>query len=152
MGKPKTVTAVFKARELKQSVTHGGYLEVCFIHKRKTYKFLVHRLVAMAFVPGYEDGLVVNHKDGDKLNNDPDNLEWVTKGENSRHAWEAGLIPLRGEGQPTSKLKERQVAYIRKLLNLGVPAHAISVVAGVSDSLIALIRDGKRWPHVKAAR
>ena len=62
----------------------------------KTYK--VHKLVCMSFHPVegkeyYEDykDLQVNHKDGNTLNNNADNLEWVTKSENIKHAYESGL-------------------------------------------------------------
>jgi hypothetical protein len=51
----------------------------------------VHRLVAMTFCDGYQDGLVVNHKDGDKLNNAANNLEWVTQSENVIHAFENNM-------------------------------------------------------------
>ena len=46
----------------------------------------VHRLVALAFVPGWREGLEVNHKNGDKTDNRADNLEWVTHSENHRHS------------------------------------------------------------------
>ncbi|WP_158259882.1 HNH endonuclease [Phyllobacterium phragmitis] len=149
LGRPSTKTAVFKERMLRQSINHLGYREVSFSHKRKVFRHPVHRLVAMAFVPGFRSELVVNHKDGNKLNNSPSNLEWVTKGRNSQHAWENGLIPLIGEGQPTSKLTEKQVRYIRRLLSHGVSANSLAIVAGVSMRLICLIRDGKRWKHLK---
>lgn len=45
----------------------------------------VHRLVAKAFVPGYREGLVVNHKDENGMNNCADNLEWVTSYENHQY-------------------------------------------------------------------
>jgi hypothetical protein len=45
--------------------------------------FSVHRLVGMAFVPGYFDGAVINHKDENPHNNRADNLEWVTIRENN---------------------------------------------------------------------
>lgn len=45
----------------------------------------VHRLVALAFVPGYEEGLTVNHKDGNKRNNAIENLEWITAKANVAH-------------------------------------------------------------------
>lgn len=57
--------------------------------KRK--QFLIARLVAKEFCEGYEEGLTVNHIDGNPLNNKAENLEWVTLSENVRHAYRTGL-------------------------------------------------------------
>lgn len=62
----------------------------------ETYTFYVegriickdtHRMLAQCYVPNPQNKEEVNHKDGDKLNNDLSNLEWVTHGENGRHAY-----------------------------------------------------------------
>jgi hypothetical protein len=68
-----------------------GYLFRDLYKDGKRRKFLIHRLVAQAFVPNPENKPEVNHKDGHKLNNHYTNLEWVTKSENHKHAcWELG--------------------------------------------------------------
>ena len=62
--------------------------------KHKT--ILVHRLVANAFLEtNIDTNLTINHKDGNRLNNRVDNLEWVTKADNIRHAFDNGLIPCK---------------------------------------------------------
>jgi hypothetical protein len=73
----------------KTFVGNSGYERVGFHGGQTTVT--VHRLVARAFCEGYADHLEVNHKDGDKLNNAADNLEWVTKSENIKHAHKLGL-------------------------------------------------------------
>ena len=67
-----------------------GYKRVT-LYKPKRKRFFVHRLVAYYFCNGYEEGLVVNHIDGNKQNNIYTNLEWCTHSENDLHAYEKGL-------------------------------------------------------------
>jgi len=73
----------------------SGYLRVTLYPSGKTYN--VHRLVAETFLE-YWGGLVVNHKDGDKVNNKLSNLEWVTLSQNCRNAYEKGLNKNKPKG------------------------------------------------------
>lgn len=108
-------------------------------------KLLVHRLVAKAFIGGYFEGATVNHIDGVKTNNRIDNLEWLSKEENTREAWRTGLVDLRGERQPTSKLTRTDIKEIKECLRHGETQVSIGQRFGVSSALISLINAGKRW-------
>jgi len=71
----------------------SGYLQVNTWNNHQQKTFLLHRLLAEAFIPNPEHLLEVNHKDGNKLNNSLDNLEWVSRSENIMHGIKNGLIP-----------------------------------------------------------
>lgn len=68
------------------------YYHVVLRGKKDNDVQLVHRLVAVAFIPNPDNKATVNHIDGNKLNNNVDNLEWATYSENSKHAFRIGLI------------------------------------------------------------
>ena len=71
-------------------INNAGYKRVTLYTPIKK-RFFVHRLVAIHFCDNYQEDLVVNHKDGNKLNNNADNLEWVTRSENDLHAFKNNL-------------------------------------------------------------
>lgn len=71
----------------KPFLNNSGYLRVNLYDKRgKSSKYYIHRLVAQAFIPNPYNYKIVNHIDGNKLNNCVDNLEWCTQSENKKHA------------------------------------------------------------------
>lgn len=84
----------WKSRILKgrgDSYTTGK--RVCLWKNGKGKDFLVARLVAITFLGKPKDGETVNHKDGNRLNNKIENLEWLSLADNIRHGFETGLYP-----------------------------------------------------------
>lgn len=74
-------------RLLKLGDNPRGYKQIK-LYKGKGYDFfLVHRLVAMTYIPNLENKPQVNHKDGNKINNNINNLEWCTNAENMYHCY-----------------------------------------------------------------
>jgi hypothetical protein len=68
-----------------------GYKRISLTRANHDKTFMVHRLVAEAFIPNPRNKKTVNHIDGDKGNNNVLNIEWATQKENNMHAWSTGL-------------------------------------------------------------
>ena len=91
---------VWRERILKQKPRiragsrHRYDLYVSLRKNGESRNYLVSRLVAKAFCPGFKPGLTVNHKDGNTINNRADNLECATYAENVRHSIRNGLVEV----------------------------------------------------------
>jgi hypothetical protein len=81
----------YKSRKLKPASNKDGYLQVGLSKNCKTNSYCIHQLEAIAFIPNPENKPTVNHKDGIKINNYIDNLEWATKSEQTIHALKHNL-------------------------------------------------------------
>lgn len=68
-----------------------GYTQYTMWINKKRKRYKAHRLVAMLFIPNPNNYPVVNHIDGDKSNNNVENLEWCTQYHNNKHARDTGL-------------------------------------------------------------
>ncbi len=80
---------------LKTKVNRSGYVEVSLCKEGKQKTFLLHRLIALAFIPNPENYPCVNHKNGIKTDNRIDNLEWCSHSFNTLHAYENNLSGFR---------------------------------------------------------
>ena len=110
---------------LKQLIGKTGYYQVVVSlgQRGKVKLFKIHREVGKLFVPNPDNKPVINHLDGDKLNNLPCNLEWATYSENSRHAFDTGLHKApSGIEHCNSFLSAEDIEYIRKNY---IPKHKV---------------------------
>lgn len=82
---------VSKEKILKSKRISSGYRAVILYKDRKEKTMYIHRLVAQSFLQNDNNYTDVNHKDGNKENNCVENLEWVTRSYNIKHAYNAGL-------------------------------------------------------------
>lgn len=88
-------TMVFrKGRYLTGTCNGLGYFQCSFTVNGKTVRKYIHRLVAKMFISNYNELPDVNHKDGDKSNNEISNLEWISKSDNTKHAIDNGLLVI----------------------------------------------------------
>lgn len=90
---------------LKPIVSKQDYLKINLVNEGKCCQVYIHRLVALYFVDNKYNKEQVNHIDGNKTNNRSDNLEWVTTGENSKHAYDCGLHKTTGNKVTPIKIK-----------------------------------------------
>jgi hypothetical protein len=91
-----------KRKVLKQSIMTSGYKMIVLKKDGKQKSLSIHRLLSIHFLPNENNLPQVNHKDGDKLNNDLSNLEWCTRSQNMQHMYDTGLKtykPMHNKGK-----------------------------------------------------
>lgn len=125
-------------RILTGSVNNGGYRTVHIKHSDNPE--FVHRLVAETFIEN-DDPIHktdVNHKDGNKMNNNVDNLEWASRSENVKHAYANGLNRPSGGGN--GKRRVRILETGEEFISQEECAKAI----GGSIGGVSMVLNGKR--------
>ena len=125
---------------LRGWIANTGYRMCALCVNGASRSFLVHRLVAVAFVQG-DSSLTVNHKDGDKLNNTPENLEWISQSENTKHSHKNGLANTSGQFKPY-KIHPQERQTVRDLVAAGMSKAAVARKYNCSTGLIQGICDG----------
>lgn len=125
------------------------------------YYSMIHNLVATYFVPKQsKKHTVVSHLDHDRTNNNAANLKWMTPEENFRHQKKSpkvvkylSEIKTKIRANPNiTKLDEKKVMQIKKLIKEGVQLEKIARRYKVSGVLISHIKSGKHWGDIRAAK
>lgn len=130
--------------KLKPQPNHNGYLSQMFSVNDKHRLIKVHRVVWESFNGKIKEGMQINHKDGNKTNNNLNNLEVVTPKENSQHAWKTGLSK-KVYGRKTSNciLDFEQVKQIREMYSSGKSQSELGRIFGVHQTNIHYIVHNK---------
>lgn len=133
-------------------IGRGGYLYINLCKRSKPKTFLIHRIIAQTFIFNLGNKPCINHKDGNKLNNNVENLEWCTYSENHKHAYKLRLMNREGERHHLHKLTEIQVMEIKKIMKnknneRGIWAK-IAKKFNVHPMTISGIVCGRNWRHI----
>ena len=130
----------------------NGYHRVKIKKNKVTTRAAAHRLVWHHFHGPIPDGLTINHKNGVRHDNRPQNLELATHSQQALHAVHVlktmPLALLKGEECPNSKLTESEVIEIRRLLEEGIMGKELATRFSVSRSNISRIRLRQTWAHI----
>ena len=145
------VRSLYRNKNLSIKINPDGYE---FIHLsrggRQTLRY-IHRLVAEHFIENKYSLPEVNHVNGNKSCNESWNLQWCTRFQNIQHSWAIGLrlrCSLKGERNPSSKLRAIDVIDIRRLLNAGESGVSLARKYDVTPTQITHIKKRKAWKEI----
>lgn len=124
-----------------------GYKKVSLSVNGKMKTTTVHRIVALTFIPNPHGCKTVNHKDGNKLNNHVDNLEWCSSQQNTKHAAQTGLM-AKGERVHRAVITEEQAHTICKMIADGYRNGDVAKAVDTTREIVSNIRLKLCWKHV----
>lgn len=143
-------------------ISGSGYYQICTTINGIRKNIKIHKAIAESFLPNPNNLRDVNHKDGDKLNNNLENLEWLSHRDNTMHAIKVGLLippislnPRCGEECNLSKLTEEDVRYIRtnyiprKKGNSRSNRNELSKMFQITPNNVYKIWKNELWKHIE---
>lgn len=134
-------------KKLSPSDNGRGYLILGITANGKRFTKAVHRLVAEAYIENPNGLEEVNHKDGNRLNNNMENLEWVTHSENIKHSYFLENRSAKGSKNANSKTTEEIVHQICQHIQDGLSSSQIRDL-GYSYILTRSIKTKANWSHI----
>lgn len=137
-------------KTIKPRSNGRGYLRIKTSVCGQLKDAYVHRLVCEAYHGPCPPNMECRHKDGNRSNNAPGNLQWATKAQNEADKKNHGTI-VRGERVKGAKLTQEQVIAIRREVTSGRSIKEIAPAYGVTPQSLSSVVSGSRWKHVPGA-
>lgn len=127
-----------------------GYLRLSVTVDGESFNVLAHRLVWRVFYGPIPDGKEVNHRNGNKADNSPSNLELVSPSGNVRHSLDVlGRQRAKGERHGNRKLTAEIVREIRMRCAGGSAKEYVAGLFGIAPSTVYRIVNRTAWSHVQ---
>ncbi len=139
------IKSLYTGKFLTPSPDSDGYAVLSLTRSgiRRSYRW--HKLVLSAFIDNKHNKSQINHINGNKLDNRLSNLEWVTPGENIKHAYKMGIKRQDGSHNNASKLEDDEVFEIRRRAITGENQSIIARDYGISQPTVSLIKLKRLW-------
>lgn len=140
-----------KGKMMAFHIHHKGYIKVLLTKNGQAKMKFVHILVAAAFIGPTPKGKQVNHMNGKKADNRPENLEYCTASYNILHSHRklGKTSNLQGEKHWAAKLTKKDVLDIRRLYTTGNYTHkSLANIFGVQAPAIGKIINRQHWTHI----
>ena len=145
---PSGVFGVTKEKLLSQSNT-VGYLRVGLKKGKRQLSVKVHRLIAIAFIPNPLNKPQINHKNGIRIDNRIENLEWCSAKENTNHAINVLGKSRNGEKSHYAKVTNADAIHIKELYQSGYfKQKEIALMYKLKISGVSKIITGRTWKHL----
>ncbi len=106
---------------------------------------MIHRVVGKHFLENRDNKPYINHLDGDKTNNNVENLEWCTAKENIQHAMKLGRFKRVKGMNWCAKLNDHQIKFIKKCLRYGFTQREICDAFFITQPTVSNIKRGKYY-------
>jgi hypothetical protein len=141
-------------RYLKPQINNRGYYTITFVINNKRFHMWLHRVIATAFTPNPNNLPEINHKNGIPGDFRIENLEWIDRIGNVRHAWETGLCKNSahlGEDHPRCKITEDIVLNIRKSVTNfrdNKIKYSLANEYGIHITTVNDILKRRSWSHI----
>lgn len=150
LGRVRSIDRKFKSKDGRNwsikgridnpTISSKGYFHKRFKYNGKQKNYKIHRLVGLLFLTNSSNLLEINHKDGNKLNNNAENLEWCSRQQNMNHASINGLLPR--------KLDSKKIIIIREKYINGSSKESLAKEFNVTIPCIHSIIIRHTWKHV----